>query len=80
MTYNSSRNENEVDSYYVKTPYTDGAPEYALEYSKYTEYEGGYEFYSEIQWFFQAPEGTMEFGNEDDARKWLADNGYTNEY
>ncbi len=80
MPYTSSRNENEIDGYYVKAPYTEGAAEFALEYSKYIYYYGCYEFYTEIQWFFQAPEGTMEFSNEDAAKEWLKENGFTNEY
>jgi len=80
MAYTSNRNENEIDSYYVKTPYTEGAEEFSLEYSRYTEYEGGYEFYTETTYFFHAPEGTMEFQSEDAAKEWLYENGYTNEY
>jgi len=79
-SWHGTRNENEVQAHYVKAPYTDGAPEYALEYSKYTEYEGPYEFYSEVTYFFQAPEGTMEFQSEDAATEWLEANGYTSDY
>lgn len=80
MPYTSQRNENEVSAYYTIAPHTNGAAEYALEYSQYTEYEGPFEFYTETMWFFQGPEGTQEFPNEDAATEWLTANGYTSDY
>ena len=79
-SYTASRNENEVEAYYVQTPYTAGAEEFALEFSEYTEYEQGYVFYRETQWFFQSPTGELQFNTEDEAKEWLTANGYTADY
>lgn len=79
-SYTATRNEAEVEAYYVAAPYTEGAPEYALEFTEYTEYEQDYVFYRETQWFFQSPNGELQFNTEDEAKEWLAANGYTSDY
>lgn len=84
MPYSSSRSETIVAGTYVlaNTIKADGSTgrEIELTYDSYTEYEQGYEFYSETTYHFDAEDGARDFNSEDEATEWLAANGYTNEY
>jgi len=82
MAYNS-KSSNEVYGYAIVKGTEDDVKleEYEITVDRYSETEGGYDFYNEVTYTFTDKDGTVhDFQNEEELEEFLETNGYTREY